>query len=141
MENLPKWLNVVIFLLGSGGIVWTIWSQFGDAIRSAVRLRTDIRKDNLGIEKEKMDVFQEYKKVLNDDFLELLEKYKSLKAEINVKQNELEEQVKELAENNSKLKAQVALDRAIMQKQKRWILNATKLFNKHNIDFTPYSDD
>lgn len=32
-NNIPEWLSTIALFLGSGGIVWTIWSKFGEAIK------------------------------------------------------------------------------------------------------------
>lgn len=138
MENTPQWLQYVLLFLGSSGILWTIWSKFGDAIRSGLSMKTDIKKSKLDLEREEMDVYKLHRATLEDDMKSMLDRYNNLKIQVDKKYKELQEK---MAAENKKLTDQMKADRVVMQRQKTWIINASKLFKKHDIIFTPYTDE
>lgn len=125
--QIPLWLQYVSMFAGSGGVLWIIWSKFGEAIKGSLNLKSQIQKGNLENELEEMNVFEKYKQVLNQDMNDLMDKYIKLKEQVDIDHKKLTDQIKE--------------DRRIMKNQKVWILYATKTFVENNIKYRAYIDE
>lgn len=125
--KIPPWLGFVFMLFGSGGIVWVIWSKFGEAIRSGFSIKNDVKSGNLNNESQEIDVMAKYKAFLNKEMDDLMVRYTKLKVQVESDHKKLTEQIK--------------ANRAIMERQKNYIKYSQGKLKENKIEHKPYTDE
>lgn len=125
LENLPQWLQLTVLLFGASGVVWTVWSKFGESIKSWVTVKNDIRSGSLQNESQEIDMMAKYKSFLNKEMEDLMVKYVKLKEQVDGDHKKLTEQMRQ--------------DRLVMERQRIYIGYLTKLLIKHNIEHEPFN--
>jgi competence transcription factor ComK len=124
INETPIWLQYAILLFGGSGIVWTVWSKFGESIKSFVTVKNDIKSGSLENESLEIDMMAKYKSFLNKEMEDLMVKYVKLKEQVD--------------RDHKKLTEQMKADRIVLERQRNYIKYQTSLLIKHKIDHEPF---
>lgn len=82
INNLPEWVQIAIFLFGSGGIAWSVWTKFGDSISSFFKIKNEIKSGTLDNNSTEIDVMSKYKAFIDKQLTDMMERQLFLEKEV-----------------------------------------------------------
>lgn len=131
MENAPNWLPNLILIAGSGGILWTVWSKFGEAVKGFVGIKNDLKTSSLENKLQEIDVMKKYEVFFEGRLHKVLEEVKRIEEEFS-------DYKKRTALNRESDRKLITSFTERDRKQVSYILYTDSLLKSNNIKFKPY---
>ena len=137
-----KTLEILIPLIGSSGLIWVVWSKFGQSIKEFFNLKTTIKKGELDIEEQETNVLENYRKFIDRELAVIMQKYKNLELKVEeerIKNQEAEiKYEKEIAELYEKIRETEVRNDDFIAKQTTYIVYLSNLLKMSNIPHKPF---
>lgn len=127
MENLPQWAQIVIFVIGSNGVIWVFWSKFGEAIKNTLNIKNDIKSGSLKNKSQEIDIMKQYDAFFEQRMEKLLENYSSLETKFSM--------------YREKMNNQMEVDKRMLSKQNRYITYLKRNLRSNHIEYKSFEDE
>lgn len=124
-----NWTTIALFATGIVNVYAFSKKEIREYLLSGFRKqkeKSEVEKSQLEVQDAKVDALAKYKQFMDEQMLDMMNKYNNLKSQVEIDHKKLTEQIEQ--------------DREIMQRMKEWIMRATRYFKQHNIKFEEYTD-
>lgn len=140
VSNLPSWLPLLAYLFGGGGVVWAIWSKFGEAIKSAMNIKNEAKKESFMLDNDRLKAIQEAQEFDNNKIKALQAENEELFKNAIAQRKEIMEEVERLENINKELKVTVEQSMDTISLYKRYVRYRNEISNRNNIEYKPLEE-